>query len=452
MLADDSDNKSRIQNPIFMKFDYLNTPDTGDLYRQFISHVTKTDQDLAEEARKGKQSTTELKLFIARNRGFSPSELDDVIHEILQDKDTNQNPQEFFEQHHFEITRLNEESFHLIIKTPKYEREDDFLLINSNGYLKALSVIRRKWTKKTIEKLIQYLDSLERLFITSDDLENVVEAKSDRNLTGFTAKYLPFYKKERVSVQVHGGTKDHLDNVESEFSARPKRIEFGEEKENGSQESSIIEDGGTVSSPTNVVNAAIRQDGYASVPQVRAGSENVGVSTIEDVISAYEEIDEKKFQVDHRPERIKPGKRHFISQFDLEEFEDNKQEQSDGGLPEKLRSLDQGSVMEGVTLWYFEEEMPGEHYPGEKTVAENLEKKILEYKDRYSYSELEFCNYLVYDREYGESFEIIIAGKKMRVYAKSNTTSSSFRKFYNILDQDFNSTYGFEKESEHLRA
>lgn len=436
-----------------MKFDHLDDPDIDDLYKQFIAHVTKTNEDLAKEARFGKKSTTELKIFIAKNNGFSPSQLDDVILGMFKDEDTNKRIKEYFEKHHFDIEELTEDAYHLVIKTPQYERDDDFLLVNSNGYLKALTIIRRKWAKKTIEKLIKYVDSLERLFITSDDLEQVVDPKSDRNLTGFTAKYRPFYKDERVSVQVHGGNDQHLEDVEAQFGARPKRIEFGQEEASGSEQFSIRQDGGTINTSTNVVDAAIRQDGYASIPQVRAGSENVGVETIEEVMSSYEQIDEEKFQVDHRPERIKPGERYFISQLNLEEFDhDGEPEQPDGGLPEELRTLDQGSVMEGVTLWHFEEQMPGKDYPGEDVVAKDLELQILDHKDRYSYAEIGVCNFLIYDREYGESFEIIISGDKLRVYAKSNTTSSSFRKFYNILDEDFNSTYGFEKDSEQLRA
>lgn len=78
-----------------MKFEHLNNPDTSDLYQQFIAHVSKTDEDLAEEARKGKKSTTELKIFIARNEGFSPSNINEIINNILRDEDTNKNPRKF---------------------------------------------------------------------------------------------------------------------------------------------------------------------------------------------------------------------------------------------------------------------------------------------------------------------------------------------------------------------
>lgn len=436
-----------------MKFEHLTNPTTDEVLSQFVSHVTKTNQDLAEEARNGKQSTTELKVFIAENKGFSSASLETVVSDVLQDEDTNKNPRKFFESHHFDVSQLNDEAYHLTIKTPEYERSDDFLLLESGDYLKAITVIRRKWTKKTIEKLIKYLDSLERLFITSDDLEDIVEPNENRNLTGFTAKYKPFYKNERVSVQVHGGTDEHLRDVESTFSARPKRIEFGQTENQSGVQASIRQDGGGTDGSTAVVNAAIRQDGYASIPQVRDGYEKAGVSTINSVISAYEQTDAEKFEVNHRPERIKPGERHFISQLHFEEFDDTEDTaQFDGGLPEKLKSLDQGSVMEGVTIWDFQEEMPGEEYPNEDGVAKNLELKIFELKDRYSYSEINPRNFLVYDRRCGESFEVIVSGKQIRVYAKPNTTSSSFREFYNILDEDFNSTYSFTKDSHGLRA
>lgn len=438
-----------------MKFDHLNNPDNGEIISQFVAHVTKTEEDLAEEARKSKSSTNELKIFIAKNRGFEPLELESIVDNILQDGETNQNPREFFESHHFEIEQLNSEAYHLTIRTPQYERDDDFLLLESNGYLKAITIIRKKWAEKTIEKLIQYLDSLERLFVTSDDLEEVVEQSSKRVLTGFTAKYKPFYKREKVSVQVHGGTSEHLEDVESNFNARPKRIVFSQGS-TADDNSGITGDGGSVpveESPSDAVKAAVRQDGYASVPQVRAGSEEIGIETIENVIATYEKTNEEKFEVNHRPERIKPGERNFIKQLNLEEagvWEET--DQTDGGLPEEIRTLDQGSVIEGVTIWHFEEQMPGDHYPTDREVADSLVSEIFDYKDRYSYSEIDDCNFLIYDRRCGEAFEIIISNQQMRVYAKSNTTSASFRAFYQILDEDFNSTYEFDKYGKELRA
>lgn len=416
-----------------VNFDHLDSPKNKDIVNQFIAHVTKTEGDLAEEAESGKKSSTELKIFVARNGGLKPESLDRHISKILESGDTNQYPREYFEDHSFTIKKLNDDTFHLTISTPKYDRTDDFILINSSGYLKAITVIRKSWTEKTIEKFIKYIPSLERLFISSDDLRKVVDIDDDRTLTGFTAKYRPFYKEERVSVQVHGGSDDHLSDVQSHFKAVPKRIEFGQENDD-----------------PDAVKAAIRQDGYASIPYIRSGSEDVGYDTIKSVIESYEQTDIDKFEVKHRPERIKSSDFRATSQLDIENS--TKREQTDGGLPDEIKTLDQGSAIEGVTIWNFEERMEGNDYPDNGKVAMSLEEDILDHKDRYSYSEIGDCNYLVYDRTCGESFEIIISNRQIRVYAKSNTTSSSFRKFYNILDEDFNSTYSFDQKSEKLIA
>ncbi|MFC7204830.1 hypothetical protein ACFQJC_15040 [Haloferax namakaokahaiae] len=416
-----------------MKFDHLSNPETEEIVNQFIAHVTKTDGDLAEEAKTGKKSSTELKIFIARSNGFNPEDTAEYIANILKSKDTNDNPREFFNEHTFSIEKLNDETYHFIISTPKYNRNDDFILIDSDGYLKAITVIRKSWTEKTIEKFFRYIPTLERLFISSDDLKEVVDKDEDRTLTGFTAKYRPFYKEERVSVQVHGGTDEHLTDVKSTFQAVPKRIEFGQKN-----------------SPTDAVKGAIRQDGYASIPYVRSGSEDVGFKTIDSVIDSYEKTDQDKFEVKYRPQRIRPRDLKQTSQVDF--TDSTNKDETDGGYPEKLKTIDQSARMEGVTIWIFEEKMGGENYPSNKMVASSLEEEILDHKPRYAYSEIDECNFLVYDRRCGESFEIIVHNQKIRVYAKANTTSRSFRKFYNILDTDFNSTYRFDQKREKLIA
>lgn len=414
-------------------FKQLEGAGTEEIVSVFINHVSKTDEEIAEEGRENISHSTELKIYLAENRGFVPENINQRILDLLQDDDVNQHPTEFFNEHNFEIRSLNEEAFHLVISTPKYERNDDFILINSDGYIKALTTIRKKWAEKTIEKLIQYLPELDRLFLGSSDLESMVDSVKKRDLTGFTAKYQPFYSDERVSVQVHGGSDSHLEKVENQFNARPKRIVFSQRN-----------------SPAEAVKGAISQEGYASIPRVRRGSEDVGYEAIDDLIDRYQERDRENFSVPYKPKRITPGDRYLLEQQTLEESQES--EVTDGGLSEALKRLDQGSVLEGLTICELQEEMPDEGYPDDEIVAEQLEDEILEYKKRYTHSTCGEGNFLVYDRELGESFEIIITDKNIRVYTKSNTTARSLREFYEIIEEEFNSTYNIDHTSKKVRA
>lgn len=414
-------------------FNNLEDTSTEEIVSVFINHVIKTDEEIAEEGREKKKKSTELKIYIAENRGFEPSNLNNRILELLDSEDINHYPEKYFNQHNFEIQKLNEDTYHLSISTPKYERKDDFILINSDGYLKSLTVIRKTWAEDTIEKLIKYIPELDRLFLSSNDLESMVDPVNKRDLTGFTAKYRPFYSEERVSVQVHGGNQSHLEKVQTQFNARPKRIVFSQRN-----------------SPAEAVKGAVSQEGYASIPRVRMGSEDVGFEAIEDLIDRYQQRDKENFSVPYRPERITPGDRYLLKQQTLEESQGG--EVTDGGLSDALKRLDQGSVIEGLTICELEEEMGDGDYPNDQAVAEQLEEEILDYKKRYSYSACDEGNFIVYDREVGESFEIIISNKNIRVYTKSNTTSRSLRDFYEILDEEFNSTYDVNHTSKKVRA
>ncbi|GGO03029.1 hypothetical protein [Haloarcula pellucida] len=414
-------------------FKQLEDASTKEIINVFINHVTKTDEEIAEEGREKKKKTTELKIYIAENRGFDPEKLNSRILTLLESEDTNHYPTKYFNEHNFEIDQLNEDTYHLGISTPKYERSDDFVLVNSDGYLKALTVIRKKWAENTIEKLIKYIPELDRLFLSSNDLESMVRPIDKRDLTGFTAKFQPFYSDEQVSVQVHGGSKNHLEKVESQFKARPKRIVFSQRN-----------------SPAEAVKGAVSQDGYASIPRVRRGSEDVGFEAIDDLIDRYQRRDQENFSVPYRPERITPGDRYILKQQTLEDSQDN--QVTDGGLSEALKRLDQGSVLEGLTICELEEKMPDDGYPDDQAVAEKLKENILEYKQRYAYSVCGDGNFMVYDRELGESFEIIISDKNIRVYTKSNTSSRSLRDFYEVIDAQFNSTYDVNHISKKVRA
>lgn len=399
----------------------------------FIEFVTKTDDQIVQEGQKKKKQSTELKLYTAASNGFKIEHLHNIIQKLVSSDSINEAPQQFFEQHTFSVERVNEEASLLVITTPKYNREDEFLLIEGGEYLKAVTVTRKSIAEDTIERLIQYIPSLDRIFLSSEDLQDIVEEYAKRDLSGFTAKYEPFFKDEYISVQVHGGSEDHLHKVKDDFDARPKRVVFSQRN-----------------SPAEAVKGTVSQDGYASIPRVREGSGDVGIETIENIIETTQQRDQENFAVPHRPERLTPGDRYFLTQLTLDEPDD--ENNTDGGIPKPLRDADQGSVLDGLTICIFREELRDDDYPDDDAVAQSLENDILDYKQRYRYSSIGDNQYLVYDGDRGQSFEVIVSKKDLKIYARGNTTQEGLRDFYQIIDDEFNSSYSIDKTAKKVRA
>lgn len=398
-----------------------------------MDFVTKTDEEIAEEGRKKRKQSTELKLYVAASNGFQVKDLHSTIQDLASSESLNQSPQQFFENHTFSVNSVNEEASLLVITTPKYNRDDEFLLIEGEDYLKVVTVIRKSIAEDTIERLIQYIPTLDRIFLSSENLREIVDEYEKRDLSGFTAKYEPFFKDEYISVQVHGGSKDTLDDVQDNFDARPKRVVFSQRN-----------------SPAEAVKGTVSQDGYASIPRVREGSGDVGIETIENIVETTQQKDQENFAVPYRPERLTPGDRYFLTQLTLDESAD--ESETDGGLSELLRDADQGSVLDGLTICVFEEGLQDENYPNDEAVAQSLEEDILDHKQRYRYSLVDENHYLVYDGDRGQSFEIVVAEKDLKVYTRGNTTQAGLRDFYQIIDDEFNSSYSIDKTAKKVRA
>ena len=81
-----------------------------------------------------------------------------------------------------------------------------------------------------------------------------------------------------------------------------------------------------------------------------------------------------------------------------------------------------------------------------------LEADILDGKQQYEFSEWERGNYMVFDKDHGEQFEITVKGADLLIHAKESTTSSSLRDFCSLIFEEFDSTYSLEKTSRKLKA
>lgn len=377
----------------------LEDKDTEEIVSVLIDHVSKSDEEVQREREEGRR-TTELKIFVAENKGFELGTLPQEIRKLAESEDTSKHVDSFITDHNFVEERLNDEVSYIEIHTPNYERTDQFIFLDSEDYLKVLTAERREWTKKTVENLLRYMPDVDRLFLSSDDLQDIVADLPKTTISGFTAKYHSYHTDKRVTIQFHGGTEADLEKVEDEFGARPTRLEFDQ-----------------ANSPAKAIHSSVDRQGYFKFTRVREGSEHQGVETLRQIFKDYEEHDRAHFEVEFSPRRI------------------------------PLRS---GFTIEGfTTLQLIDQE---ENVSEEKTPAEKLKGEILDRKRRYEYTEWEPGNYLVFDKNHNEPFEIGVERRNLLVYAKSATTSVTLRDFCNLILEEFNSTYSVEKTSKSLRA
>ncbi len=390
-----------------MKFNpsKIKKDDTREIINTLIDHVTKTDEEAVEEAKK-KQKSTELKTFIAKSKGLPLGQLDKRLQELYNSENISKYAKDFINQHAFSEERLNSDVSYLEIKTPNYGRTDQFILLEEDGYLRVLTAERRKWTKRTVEKLIKHLPELDRVYLSPSDLEGMVnEELEDTSLSGFTAKYNPYFSDKSLSIRFHGGEQKDLDDVEDIFNARPSRVEFTQRN-----------------SPIDALEGAVKQEGYYSIPRVREGSESQGYETISKLSASYETHDAENFEVEQRPR---------------ESFEDGFS--VDGSTTLRLVEEANEPASAGVTT-----------DGGDSSLVEKLESDILDRKRRYKYSVWDVGDFLVFDTETREPFQIAIEGDDINIHAKPATTSRSLRDFSQIVLEEFNSTYRFEKVSKEI--
>lgn len=374
----------------------LGGKDTEDILAELVGHVVKSDAELREDIEDDSRDT-ELKVFVAENRGYELGTLDSEIRALAESSQSGKNVQDFISGHTFSEELLNDEVSYVEIHTTNYERTDQFIFLDDGEYLKVLTAERRDWTKKTVERLLDYLPTLDRLFLSSDDLRDIVDDLPKTTISGFTAKYYSYESDQSVTIQFHGGSEADLEKVQSEFGARPTRLEFDQ-----------------ANSPAVALKSSIDRNGYFKLTRVRHGSESKGLETLEEIFNDYQRFDREHFSVEAVPKRV-PVKGGFT----VEGF---------------------------TTLQLLEDDGPGGGRP-----LEDLKEAILS-KRRYEFTEWEPGNYLVFDSEHNEPFEIGVEDRDLAVYAKEATTAATLRDFCNLILEEFNSAYGLKKTSGRLQV
>ncbi len=385
-----------------MRFDFeaLGGRETDEILGVLIEHITKSDEEIQEEAEE-KDRTTELKIYVAENRGFDIGSLKEIIDDLVESDELDRHGRKFFREHKVKEEKLNEEVSYVEISTPQYNRTDQFIFLVANGNLRILTAERKEWVEKTAEKLIKYLPDVDRLYVSHSNLKELVNQLDKTSISGFTAKYKPYFEDKKVSIQFHGGDKDDLKEVEETFNAKPTRIEFSQRN-----------------SPAEAVTGSFTQHGRISFPRVREGSQDKGLETLRNLTSNYERMDRGNFEIDHAPMK---------------------------------QSMMVGSIVEGYTSVELVEDIENGSET-DKLLREELEEKILDKKRRYRYSQWDENTFFVYDKENEEQIEVGIEGEDIVVHSREGTTSVSMRDFCELIIDTFSSTYDIRKTSKPIRG
>jgi hypothetical protein len=380
-----------------------------------IDYVSKTEEELQEEKEKKKQKTTDLKLFIARKEGFELGSIEEQLHSLATSDSTHKFTTDFIDDHGFNEEKLSEDISLFEVRTPSFNRRDHAILIDTDRYLRVYSTERRHWTKKTIERVIDYLPGLSRLYLSADDIQSIVndlDEVTETHVSGFTSKYQSFDDERRISIQFHGGDENDIQHIKEEFNAKPTRVEFRQKN-----------------SPTDAVTGAVTRNARINIPGVRAGSEDLGVNTLSSVAESFEELDSEHFNIPNSPKMSLSAGGIEIDGFTTIRLHDRGEEQeaiADGGLRNQSEDERETAFISG------------------------LKEEILEKKQRYDFSRWDDGEFLVLDKERTETFHLGVCNNDLVINARPETTPITVKEFTRIILEEFRSTYEIDSHSTDL--
>lgn len=369
-----------------------------DILHNLVEYVVKTDENMDEkETRSG--GDTDLNIYLCDNQGFEIGDLDYWVHQLTEDDRITGHAANFAKEHTFSEDIADDDISIVTITTPEKGREDEFLFVTTNGpsgeedYLWVLTTVHSDWRDKTIERLLDYLPSIERLYLSADDLEDLTGDISDSRVSGFTAKYHAPNRERDATLRFTGAEPGDLEKAEEAFDAKPTRIDFDQ-----------------TNSPSTAIQGANTNNGRISMRSVRDGSEPKAVETLLGITEGYQELDRARFDVEFPPE---------------------------------LDVLDNGFSVNGFTAVELTNPDRDDATP-EELVAE-LEARVLN-GNRYRHGIRDGGTKLrVWDTEHDETFDVALEPPDIVLYARDSTTALSLREFVREVYEELDSTYSLQK-------
>lgn len=365
---------------------------TREVLHRLIQYVVKSDKEMEEKAtRSGDQ--TDLNIYLCDNQNYEIGNLDKWVTHLAESDSITGYARNYVANHTFHEEVVDDAISLVTISTPAKNREDDFVCVTNDGYLWVLTTIHSEWREKTIENLLNYLPCVERLYLSSDDLEDLTEEIRDSRISGFTAKYHAPNRKRDATLQFSGAEPGDLEKAEETFDAKPTRIEFDQKN-----------------SPTTAIQGGNTNDGRVTMRSVQRGSEGKAVDTLIGLIGDYQELDRQSFDVDYSS-GLHPAHNGFTV---------------DGFTAVELTDPDRDETT------------------GEELIAE-LEANVLN-RNQYRYGIRDNGRKIrVFDTDHDETFDVALEPPDIILYARNTTTALSLRSFVRQVYGEMDSTYSLSK-------
>jgi len=366
-----------------------------EILRDLVEYVVKTDAEMAEKTtRSGGQ--TDLNIYLCDNQGFELGELDYWIHQLTEDNRITGHAENFASEHTFSEKLVDDEISVVTITTPSKGREDEFLFVTSEheSYLWVITTVHSDWREKTIERFLDYLPSVDRLFLSSEDLDDLTEGISDSRVSGFTAKYHAPNRERDATLRFTGAEPDDLEKAEKAFDAKPTRIDFDQKN-----------------SPYSAIQGANTNDGRISMRSVRDGSEPKAVETLLGITKEYQDLDHERFEIEYAPE---------------------------------IEKLENGFTVNGFTAVELTD--PDRDEVSYEQLIDEIEANVLN-GNRYRHGIRDGATKIrVFDTEHDETFDIALEPPNIILYARDTTSALSLREFVREVYESLDSTYSLDKK------
>jgi hypothetical protein len=365
---------------------------TREILEKLIGYVVKSDKEMDEKTtRSGEQ--TDLNIHLCDNQGYEVGELNKWVTHLAESDHITGHAANYVAEHTFSEEIASDDIALITITTPAKDREDDFVVITSNGYLWALTTTHSDWRKKTIENLLGYLPCVERLYLSADDLEDLTKGIRDSRISGFTAKYHAPNRERNATLQFSGAERGDLEKADEAFDAKPTRIEFDQKN-----------------SPATAIQGANTNDGRLTMQSVRQGSEAKAVETLIGLTEGYQNLDQQSFNVERDP---------------------------------TIRLIDNGFSVAGFTAVELTD--PDRDDATEEELVAEIEEKALN-GNQYRYGMRDNGRKIrVFDTDHGETFDVALEPPDIILYARQTTTALSLRSFVREVYNDLDSTYSLSK-------
>jgi len=369
-----------------------------EILHELVEYVVKSDEDMeGKTTRSG--GDTDLNIYLCDNQGFEIGDLDYWVHQLTEANRITGHSSSFARNHTFSEDVADDDIAVVTITTPEKGREDEFLFVTTNttngdDYLWVVTTVHSDWRDKTIERLLDYLPCVERLYLSSDDLEDLTGSIKDSHVSGFTAKYHAPNRERDATLRFTGAEPGDLDKAEEAFDAKPTRIDFDQ-----------------TNSPSTAIQGANSNNGRITMRSVRDGSEPKAVETLVGITEGYQELDQARFSIEYPPE---------------------------------LDALENGFTVDGFTAVELTDPDRDEA-EADELVAE-LETHVLN-GNRYQHGIRDSGTKIrVFDKEHSETFDIALEPPNIILYARGSTTALSLREFVREVYSELDSTYSLQKQ------